>query len=111
MSISNCNIIDGIGINEEQNAIVLLLCDHLLWEGVDAPKVSEHLVLLQKKINTYVSFLEKKIYKEKYPTLEPKVCIIDIRFQYPFPESCDEFLQSEEERLGEIGIILEKHIG
>ena len=111
MSISNCNIIDGIGINEEQNAIVLLLCDHLLWEGVDAPKVSDHLVLLQKKINTYVSFLGNQTYKQKYPNLEVKMAVINIRFQYPVPESCDDFLKNEEERLAKVGIILETYVG
>ena len=58
MAIDNVKVIDGMGTNKGQDAIMLLLCDHLPWEGDKAPKVVDHLLLLQKKINAYVAFLE-----------------------------------------------------
>ena len=111
MAIDNVKVIDGIGTNKEQDAIMLLLCDHLPWEGENAPKVVDHLLLLQKKINAYVSFLESGQYKEKYPGLEPKMALIDIRFQYEIPETCEQFLQSVQDQIGSLEIKLEVHIG
>lgn len=111
MAEININVIDGIGVNKEQNAILLLLCDYLEWDSEKAMKHSEHLFLLRKKIDTYVKFLEKRQYKEKYPNLEPKMAIVDIRFQYEIPQTCEQFLQDVEKQLGERGIRVEIHIG
>jgi NADH pyrophosphatase NudC (nudix superfamily) len=49
--------------------------------------------------------------KEKYPTLEPKMAFIDIRFQYEIPETCQQFLQTVQDEVGELGIKIEVHIG
>ncbi len=111
MAIDNIKVIDGMGMNKEQDAIMLLLCDHLPWEGEDALKIVDHLLLLQKKINVYVAFLESGQYKEKYPALEPKMAVIDIRFKYDIPEMCERFLQTVQEQLGELGIKIEAHVG
>lgn len=111
MSISNINVIDGIGVNKEKDAILLLLCDHLEWHSEKALKHSEHLLLLQKKINSYIIFLEKNQYKEKYPDLEPKMAVIDIRFQYEIPHTCEQFLQTVQDQIGKLGIKLEVHVG
>ena len=37
--------------------------------------------------------------------------IIDIRFQYQYPETCEQFLQEVEKQLGTLGIKLEIRIG
>lgn len=111
MSISNLKVIDGIGINKEQDAIMLLLCDHLSWDREDSLKHSDHLLLLQKKINAYVAFLESGQYKENYPKLEPKMAIIDIRFQYEIPDTCERFLQVVQDQIGELGIKIEAKVG
>ena len=50
MAEININVIDGIGVNKEQNAILLLLCDYLEWDSEKAMKHSEHLFLLRKKL-------------------------------------------------------------
>lgn len=111
MAVNNLKVIDGIGTNKEQDVIMLLLCDHLPWEGDTAPKVVDHLLLLQNKINAYVAFLESGQYKEKYPMLDVKMAVIDIRFQYDIPKTCEQFLQTVQDRLGELGIKIEVHIG
>ena len=111
MAVDNIKVIDGMGINKTQDAIMLLLCDHLPWKGENAPKIADHLLLLQKKINAYIAFCESGQYKEKYPTLEPKMAVIDIRFQYDIPETCEQFLQVVQEQVGELGIKIEVHVG
>lgn len=111
MAIDNIKVIDGMGTNKEQDAIMLLLFDHLPWEGDKAPKVVDHLLLLQKKINAYVAFLESGQYKEKYPALESKMTVIDIRFQYEIPETCEQFLKTVQDQVEELGIKIEVHVG
>ena len=49
MAIDNPNVIDGMAIDKERNALVLLLTDHLAWEGEDALSEFDHLKLLQDK--------------------------------------------------------------
>lgn len=59
MAIDNPEIIDGVGIGNSRKAICLLLTDHLMWQGDDNPvNEYDHLILLQDKINAYLSYLE-----------------------------------------------------
>lgn len=67
MAVDNPNVVDGVAIDKDRNALCLLLTDHLAWEGKDALDEYEHLKLLQEKLNAYISFLESGQYKESYP--------------------------------------------
>ena len=61
MAIDNTDTIDGMAYDEESQAVVLLLTDHLSWKHTKETNIlkeSDHLVLLQDKINAYISFLE-----------------------------------------------------
>ena len=70
MAVDNPNVVDGVAIDKDRNALCLLLTDHLAWEGKDALDEYEHLKLLQEKLNAYISFLESGQYKESYPNEE-----------------------------------------
>ena len=107
MAIDNPNIIDGIAIDKERNAIVLLLTDHLLWEGEDALSEFEHLNLLQDKINAYISYLESRQYEETYPTEQFSFAIIEIHFKYSVTENCEKFLNKVQNQIGQLGIKIE----
>ena len=111
MAIENANIIDGIGIDKEMNAIRLLLTDHLLWEGEGELSEYEHLMLLQDKINAYISYLESKQYKKNYPDEEFSMAVIEIHFQHAITDNCEKFLNAVQSQLGEIGIKIEAQIG
>ncbi len=39
------------------------------------------------------------------------MAVIDIRFQYEIPDTCEQFLQTVQDQLGELGIKIEVHIG
>ena len=62
MSVVEPNKIDAMGKSKESNELSLLITDHLGWENE-----YDHLVILQDKINSYLSFIESKQYESTYP--------------------------------------------
>jgi len=112
MAIDNPEIIDGIGIDNSRKAICLLLTDHLMWQGDDNPvNEYDHLILLQDKINAYLSYLEAKQYKSQYPESVFHMAVIEIHFKYDISGHCKKFLQAVQDQVGQYGIKIETHIG
>lgn len=112
MAIDNANVIDGIGIDKKRNALCLLLTDHLDWVTNDENTLSEydHLMLLQNKINAYISYLESKQYEQQYPDITFNMAVIEIHFKYGITENCEKFLNSVQDQIGQYGIKIEVHI-
>ncbi|WP_017815751.1 DUF6572 domain-containing protein [Paenibacillus shenyangensis] len=78
MSILDRDKVDGIGKNEEENKIALLIADHLNWDNE-----IEHLTLIQDKINAYISFIESGQAYNIYEDIKViEGYIIDLRFKY-----------------------------
>lgn len=111
MAIDNPNAVDGMAIDKERNALVLLLTDHLAWEGEDAISELDHLKLLQDKINAYISFLESGQFKENYPDEEFAMAVIETHFNYAITENCKKFLNAVQDQVGQSGIKIEALIG
>ena len=55
MSIVDNKTVDGIALTDDNNGIILLIADHMDWRDE-----YQHLVMLQEKINVYITFLEQK---------------------------------------------------
>ena len=49
MSIAELNIVDAIGVDKKENALRMMISDHLDWEDKNI-----HLEILQEKINAYL---------------------------------------------------------
>lgn len=113
MSIDNTNTLDGVAIDSERNALVLLLTDHLMWKCENDSSLTEHehLLMLQEKINAYISYLESEQYKETYPNREFSFAVIEIHFKYDITEKCTEFLQVVQNQIRHYGILIEVFIG
>jgi len=62
MTIEQGNVIDFIGVNDEEKFISLTISDHLEWDDTN-----EKLLLLQGKINSYLKFIESEQIYEQYP--------------------------------------------
>jgi hypothetical protein len=62
MTIEQENVIDLIGLNEEENYISLIISDHLEWDDKN-----EKLLLLQGKVNSYLSYIESGQVYETHP--------------------------------------------
>ena len=110
MAIDNTNVIDGAGIDKERKEICLLLTDHLAWKGNDSLREYDHLMLLQEKINAYISYLETEQYKEQYPKEEINRAVIKIHFKYDITDNCEKFLNAVQNQIGQYGIKIEAHI-
>ena len=87
MSIVEKNIIDGIGITRDKKGIVLMISDHLKWK-----EEYKHLLMLQEKINAYLTFWEEKQYMEIYKDDKFEYGIIEIYFKYNATEKCKQFI-------------------
>ncbi|WP_370590617.1 DUF6572 domain-containing protein, partial [Xylophilus sp. ASV27] len=51
MNVENTTIVDAVGTDKETDEVRLSIFDHLPWD-------TEHLRLLQDKINVYLGFIE-----------------------------------------------------
>lgn len=111
MAIDNANVIDGMAIDKENTALRLLLTDHLQWEeGIDTVSEHDHLLMLQEKINAYISYIEAEQFKAKYSDINFKMAIIDIRFKYDITKNCEKFLQVVQDQIGQYGIKIEARV-
>ncbi len=78
MSVSNPNKIDAAAANDEE--LVLLITDHLRW---DQYKVA-HLQMLQDKLNTYIRYIDRKVYLNDFPGKEFNSFIIEVQFLHKY---------------------------
>jgi len=86
-TVNDTNKVDLIGIDKECNYVNLEIIDPLTWE-----QESEHLSLLQKKINLYLSFIESGDIYEVKPEAKDKKIFIQIVFEYELSNNAIKFL-------------------
>lgn len=101
MSVEEKNKIDII-TTDKQGILVLTISDHLEWDS-DSDSDSEHLLILQEKINSYLDFLESGQIYESYPSAVDKEIMIQIVFKYLPNRIAQEFLDVVKEFLNEKG--------
>jgi hypothetical protein len=101
MSIEEENVIDAIGIETCSNKVVLTISDHLDWSDV-----SDHLVKLQEKINTYLRFIEGGEIDASYPHAADRERVISVVFRMQPPAEAVSFLERAAEILVDAGIEL-----
>jgi len=101
-TINEENKVDLIGIDKECNYVNLGIIDPLDW--IDEEK---HLLLLQIKINAYLSFIESGEIYEAKPEAKGKKIIIQIAFAFELPENAMKFLFSVANILHDAGYKLE----
>lgn len=99
MSVVDIGTVDGMALTEDKQGVILLITDHLDWENEYS-----HLIMLQEKINAYISFLEEKQYSEIYPDADISYDIIEIHFLYELTNNAEKFLHSVDNQLHELGI-------
>lgn len=95
MSVIQENEIDGMGIDDKNNTLVFLITDHLTW----IVEEYQHLKILQKKLNSYVKYIETKQYKSVYRSREFDNFRIEIVFKYKCTENCMKFLAAGRNQL------------
>ena len=97
MSVEDSKIIDVIGTDPKGN-IILTISDHLEWD-----EKLEHLLILQNKINDYLSFIESGQIYTNYPNAKGKNIIINIFTKFIPNESAEKFLRTARETIQSAG--------
>src|SRR5262245_4401706 len=87
MSIQDRNVIDIVSIDENEN-VMLTITDHLEWD-----QENEHLLLLQDKINDYLSAIEGGDLFKKFPEAKGRNIVIRIASKYEPNEDGEIFLE------------------
>jgi Ni,Fe-hydrogenase maturation factor len=106
MGLQELHIVDAISINEVTGICTLTIIDSLDWQNE-----SEHLFMLQEKLNLYLSFIESGEIYETYPQSKNRTLKIGIRFKNQIPKACEVFLQRALEIITEAGFNLEYTFG
>jgi hypothetical protein len=97
MSVENIKVIDFASIDKKGKA-VFTISDHLMWDDKN-----EHLMILQNKINAYLSFIESGNVYQDYPNAKGREIIINIVAKYQPNTNARLFLNATKEILQSAG--------
>jgi hypothetical protein len=86
MSIEDTQVIDIISTAPDGSVVTLSATDHLEWSG------SEHLMLIQDKLNSYLAFIESGEVFDSYPNAKEKELKIEIICKFEPDEEGKKFL-------------------
>lgn len=88
MSITESNTVDGIATDQTTNRTILLVSDHLDWSNEH-----QHLILLQDKLNAYLSFIESEQVYSAFPDARgTDGFIVEIKCKYEPTENARKLL-------------------
>jgi hypothetical protein len=88
VSVEEADLIDIVGINRETGHVILTISDHLDWSDSRA-----HQLILQKKFNSYLAFVESGEILRKYPDAKDRTVVFRVVFQLPPDQEGQEFLR------------------
>lgn len=88
MSIEQTEIIDFASIDEDSGDFLLTISDHLPWD-----REGDHLLLLQKKLNAYLSFIESGEILAKLPQARGRRIAINLVGKFPPSADAELFLE------------------
>ncbi len=87
MSIEQVDVVDIISTDRLTGDVVLTISDHLDWSDSTA-----HQLLLQRKLNRYLAFVESGEILQSYPRAKDHPIIFDVDFKFPPDEGGRAFL-------------------
>lgn len=99
MSVTDTRSVDAIGVEVDSGKVVLTIADHLEWN-------SEHLCILQHKLNAYVAFIESGDLVLSYPAAQNRAPVIDVVCQHQPNNDATEFLSKVGSALETAGVEL-----
>ena len=104
MSVSNSDILDAIGINEQTGNIEMLIKDDLNWD-----EEGNHIEVLEKKLTSYLDFVIKGQIEEVFSNVEDimRNKLIVIEFENEPTNNAKEFLNFYKLSISKHNILLE----
>jgi hypothetical protein len=103
MSVDEGNKIDMVITDKAKTRVALVIADHLDWENDE----SEHLVLLQDKINAYLHFIESGQLNQNRPDLAGLPVSIEVSAKSPPSAEATKFYRLIGKIVAEVGSSLE----
>ena len=98
MSVRNREAIDGIGIERDGSAVVLLISDDLPWTDPG------HIPALSAKLEAYANAVISGVLVESYPNARGLPATIRLVWQYEPTEEARAFLELAKGQLSQAGI-------
>ncbi|ROR25179.1 hypothetical protein EC845_1219 [Comamonas sp. BIGb0124] len=89
MTVENAATIDAVGTDKQTGEVRLTIIDHLPWD-------TEHLRLLQDKINVYLGFIESGEIYVSYPIAKGRPLVIDVFTRFRPTVEAERFLRQAE---------------
>jgi hypothetical protein len=99
MTIEQTGVADIIAVSPSGDTASLIISDHLAWE--DGNK--KHMLLVQEKINEYLSFIESGALFDARPDLKGKRLIIKVIGLYKPPDDVMLFYEKVRDVLANAG--------
>jgi hypothetical protein len=87
MSIDQTDAIDFATVDKASGDVWLTISDHLPWNENE----SDHLVLLQNKLNAYLRFIESGEIFKKVPDAKGRRIVINLVGKFPLSQKADFF--------------------
>jgi len=100
MSVENGEVIDVAG-RSKNNEIILTISDHLDWEDSES-----HLLMLQEKVNMYLSYIESDQILESYSDARDCVVVIKVVGKYELNGEAKKFYNDASEVISDAGFEL-----
>ena len=97
MTVDNERVIDIVSVTP-QGEIHLTIADHLEWD-----EKHEHALILQKKLNAYLAYIESGEILERYPDAKQRPILIDVALLYEPDAFGREFLHRAQEVIAAAG--------
>lgn len=105
MSVLDKEIVDGIALDNDGKGIRLLITDHVDWSDE-----YNHLLALQEKINSYITFYEEHQYNQVYKEINVEYAIFEMHFLFEPTINAMKFIEQVQQQVNQMGIAIECHI-
>lgn len=105
MSLTQLDKIDTMTLDEQSGKVILSITDEHGWES---PR--DHLLILQEKINAYLSFIKQKEYLKIKPEYDGKDFVIMIISKLPYPKEGVAFLEKVQQALKPRGLCIDQRV-
>ena len=93
MTVEQTGAIDFIHVAKVSGDIRLTIVDHLPWNKDEGA----HLLLLQKKLNNYLEFIESGQILEQIPDARNRKMVINVVGEYPLSDAAKVFLKKADD--------------
>jgi hypothetical protein len=104
MSIEQTDTVDFVSVDSVSDNLLLTISDHLAWDEGEGE--GEHLLLLQKKLNAYLRFIESGAISKKFPEAKGRNVVINLVGQFPLSEKASFFLSKATSAIQASGVNL-----